>query len=295
MSYPINVRIISKSETEKLVTPAEVIEVVDETFQALGNGKIFHPVKEPIWMGKENANMLIAMPAHIKDKKIVGMKWVNMFTYQQEAIPSSYGNLLLLNHEENGQPYAIIEATAITSMRTAGGHAVKNVFEATLNSPNTSIHLAGSILGIAKMESMEDFRLYRDGITPSVVATIAAVEEEKALVMKKMDYTMGRAVGQMEAILEHEKHPELNIFIGLEGPSGVKHRYITEDAYVSNSLLLSIAKEFGIRTPIYEGLVAIASAVNHTDFYETGRTLRYFGLTGKKAEEINRYLETGEK
>ena len=32
MSYPINVRIISKSETEKLVTPAEVIEVVDETF-----------------------------------------------------------------------------------------------------------------------------------------------------------------------------------------------------------------------------------------------------------------------
>ena len=48
MSYPINVRIISKSETEKLVTPAEVIEVVDETFQALGNGKIFHPVKEPI-------------------------------------------------------------------------------------------------------------------------------------------------------------------------------------------------------------------------------------------------------
>ena len=57
------------------------------------------------------------------------------------------------------------------------------------------------------MESMEDFRLYRDGITPSVVATIAAVEEEKALVMKKMDYTMGRAVGQMEAILEHEKHP----------------------------------------------------------------------------------------
>lgn len=90
--------------------------------------------------------------------------------------------------------------------------------------------------------------------------------------------------------------PELNIFIGTgRTPSGVKHRYITEDAYVSNSLLLSIAKEFGIRTPIYEGLVAIASAVNHTDFYETGRTLRYFGLTGKKAEEINRYLETGEK
>lgn len=124
MSYPINVRVISKSEVESLVTPKDVLEVVDETFKALGNGQIFHPVKEPMWMGKENANMLIAMPAHLKDKKIVGMKWVNLFTYQQEGIPSSYGNILLLSHEENGQPYAIIEATPVTTMRTAGGHGV---------------------------------------------------------------------------------------------------------------------------------------------------------------------------
>ena len=52
MSYPINVRIISKSETEKLVTPAEVIEVVDETFQALGNGKNFSSSKGTYMDGK---------------------------------------------------------------------------------------------------------------------------------------------------------------------------------------------------------------------------------------------------
>lgn len=124
MSYPINVRVISKSEAEKLVSVEDVLKAVDDTFQELGRGQIFHPVKEPMWMGKENANMLIAMPAHLKDKKIVGMKWVNMFTYQQEGIPSSYGNILILSHEENGQPYAIIEATPITTMRTAGGHGV---------------------------------------------------------------------------------------------------------------------------------------------------------------------------
>lgn len=124
MSCPINVRVISKSEVEKLVTPKEVIEVVDETFLELGNGQIFHPIKEPMWMGKENANMLLAMPAHLRNKKIVGMKWVNLFTFQQEGLPSSYGNILLLSHEENGQPYAIIEATPITTMRTAGGHGV---------------------------------------------------------------------------------------------------------------------------------------------------------------------------
>lgn len=124
MSYPIKVRMISKTQVESLLKSKDVIDVVDETFKALGNNEIFHPVKEPIWMGKESANMLLAMPAHLKNKKIVGMKWVNLFTFQQEGIPSSYGNLLILSKEENGQPYAIIEATSITTMRTAGGHAV---------------------------------------------------------------------------------------------------------------------------------------------------------------------------
>lgn len=124
MSYPIKVRMLSKTQVESLLEPQDVIDAVDETFKALGNGEVFHPVKEPIWMGKESANMLLAMPAHLKNKQIVGMKWVNLFTFQQEGIPSSYGNLLLLSKEENGQPYAIIEATSITTMRTAGGHAV---------------------------------------------------------------------------------------------------------------------------------------------------------------------------
>lgn len=124
MGEPIRVRLIGKELTEKLVQMDDVFTAVDETFQALGRGQIFHPVKEPIWMGEGGANMLIAMPAHLKEKKIVGMKWVNMYPIQQPGLPSSYGNLLILSHEENGQPYAILEATAITAMRTAGGHAV---------------------------------------------------------------------------------------------------------------------------------------------------------------------------
>lgn len=174
-------------------------------------------------------------------------------------------------------------------------HAVKNVFEATLNSPNISIHLAGSLMGTAKLETTEDFRLYRDGLSPSVAALIRKVEEEKEKVMERMGYAMGRAVGQIEALMEYDAHPELEIFRGLEGPTSIHHRYITEDALTGNSLLLSLAKQFGIETPVCEGLIAIASALNDTDFYGTGRTTYYFGLSGMRPSEINRYLETGEK
>lgn len=124
MSCPINVRILSKGQVEQLLPPEDVIQVVEDTFRALGEGTIFHPVKEPIWLDQEKHNMLIAMPAHLKALDVVGVKWVGLFEKQQPGIPSSYGNLLILNRTDNGQPYAMMEATAITTRRTAGGHGV---------------------------------------------------------------------------------------------------------------------------------------------------------------------------
>lgn len=173
-------------------------------------------------------------------------------------------------------------------------HGVKNVFEATLNSPNTSIHLAGTLLGTTKMETMEDFRLYRDGLCQSVADLIEAVECEKEKVMECMGYSMAKAVGMINSLKEYDQHPELDIFRSLEGPTSVHHRYVTEDAHAGNSLLLSIAKAQEIAAPVSEGLIAIASALNKTDFYNEGRTLKYFGLDQMTPEAVNHYLQTGE-
>lgn len=124
MPHSIPIRVISKSQVESLLTPDEIMDTVEQTFRALGEGKIFHPVKEPIWLDDEKHNMLIAMPAYLRGDGVVGMKWINLFEKQQPGLPSSYGNVLVLNHPENGQPYALMEATSITTCRTAGGHGV---------------------------------------------------------------------------------------------------------------------------------------------------------------------------
>ncbi|WP_369518111.1 ornithine cyclodeaminase family protein [Intestinimonas butyriciproducens] len=124
MSRSIPIRVLSKRDVESLLTPDEILETVEQTFRALGEGSIFHPVKEPIWLDEEKHNMLIAMPAYLRQDGVVGMKWINLFEKQQPGLPSSYGNILVLNHPENGQPYAIMEATSITTCRTAGGHGV---------------------------------------------------------------------------------------------------------------------------------------------------------------------------
>ena len=124
MTQPVNLRLITKEEVERLVTPTEVVDAVVDCFRALGEGKLVHPAKDPLWTNEEKTNMLLAMPAYMKESKVAGVKWVSMYKEQQPGIPSSWGNLLILNNGDTGVPYAIMDATAITAMRTAGGHAV---------------------------------------------------------------------------------------------------------------------------------------------------------------------------
>lgn len=117
MPQPVNLRLITKEEVERLVTPTEVVDAVVDCFRALGEGKLVHPAKDPLWTNEEKTNMLLAMPAYMKESKVAGVKWVSMYKEQQPGIPSSWGNLLILNNGDTGVPYAIMDATAITAMR----------------------------------------------------------------------------------------------------------------------------------------------------------------------------------
>jgi opine dehydrogenase len=46
---------------------------------------------------------------------------------------------------------------------------------------------------------------------------------------------------------------------------------------------------------VSDAMIAIANAVNETDYYQEGRTVERLGLAGMSIEEMNRYLETGIK
>ena len=124
MPQPVNIRLITKEQVESLVTPVEVVDAVVDCFRALGEGKLVHPAKDPLWTNEARTNMLLAMPAYRRDIRVAGVKWVSMYEDQKPGVPSSWGNLLILNDGETGVPYAVMDATAITTMRTAGGHGV---------------------------------------------------------------------------------------------------------------------------------------------------------------------------
>lgn len=171
----------------------------------------------------------------------------------------------------------------------------KNILEATFNSPNVSIHLAGSLLNTGSIEKNPDYRMYAEGLTPAVERCIKKVEAEKAPVMEAMGFENAVHAGMISKLMQYGEHPELDDFRQVQGPAAMKHRYIHEDASTGQSLIISLGEQLGLEMPVMKSLVQIASVINEEDYRATGKTIAYLGLDHMNPEQINTYLETGEK
>lgn len=168
-----------------------------------------------------------------------------------------------------------------------------NVFETTLNASNIIVHLGGSILNTGAVEQTENFCFYNQGLTPSVLRVIEALGDERDAISHKLGYTVRSSVGFMKELADKETYPQFDSFRILEGPLTMQDRYIFEDAQNGASFLSSLGDAIGLPAPIARAFVTIASAINGTDYYASGRTLDKLGMAGMDAERINAFLQEG--
>lgn len=171
--------------------------------------------------------------------------------------------------------------------------AAVNVFETTLNASNIIVHLGGSILNTGAVETTENFCFYDQGLTPSVLKVIETLGNERDAISHKLGYTVRSSVGFMKELADKERFPQFNGFRGLEGPLTMQDRYIFEDAQNGATFLHSLAETIGLSAPLARAFVTIASTINGTDYYASGRTMEKLGMAGMSVEQINRYLQEG--
>lgn len=172
---------------------------------------------------------------------------------------------------------------------------IRNVFEAALNCPNLTLHLAGSILNTCAVDRNPEFAFYRDGLSEHVINVLERLQNEKTQIMERMGYLNLLHVPFMRQLADYDNYPEFDGFRVLAGPSSMTHRYITEDATTGQTVLLDLAKLIGVEMPCMKSFVTIASAMNGADYLATGTNLKTLGLDGLTPEQINTYLETGKK
>ena len=115
---------LSRTDVEAVgLTMAEIIESIEVTFRAKGEGRTEMPPKPGIHPGGGD-NFIHAMPAYIPDLKSAGIKWVSGFPENpQKNLPYITG-LLILNDVKTGLPLAVMDCVWITAMRTGAATAV---------------------------------------------------------------------------------------------------------------------------------------------------------------------------
>jgi opine dehydrogenase len=179
--------------------------------------------------------------------------------------------------------------------------AGENIMATSMNNLNPIIHPVGCVLNAGWIDTLgKDFYFYRFGTTLSVARSIKGVYEEVKRVAEAIDVNMleypEEAFWSKSTIMSHYfKAPfdKEGVVAHISGPSSMMARYVTEDIPYGLVPVGLLARQLGIDTPIIDGVIATASVINETNYWEAGRSLEELGLAGLNRGELKRVLECG--
>jgi len=183
--------------------------------------------------------------------------------------------------------------------------AAANVMETGFSNINAIMHPAGMLGNAGWIEKTGgDFLWYRDGITPSIGAWIDAIDRERLEIVRSLGLEPLRFVdifhqaglttaeardsgSAYQAIRESE--PNFTI----KSPPSLNHRYIKEDVGYGLVPMAAIGRLIGVKTPVMDALITLASVALGIDFRSEGLTLEKMGLSGVRSEQLEVILRNG--
>lgn len=115
---------LSEQDVLGLFSAEDAIAAAEDTFYHIGTGEITIGTMALMFVDFQKGNNFHSMPAILHHKNVAGVKWIDTYASPLPGYPFSHGNLVIVSDTQTGSPIAIVGATNITNMRTAGGHGV---------------------------------------------------------------------------------------------------------------------------------------------------------------------------
>jgi ornithine cyclodeaminase/alanine dehydrogenase-like protein (mu-crystallin family) len=191
---------LSRADVENVALDmSTILKLLEEAFKEKGNGKVEMPPKPGIHTMPDA--FIHAMPAFIPSLHSAGIKWVSGYPENfKRGLPYITG-LLILNDDETGIPYAVMDCSWITAFRTGAATGLSAKYLARPNSEVAAI-LACGVQGRTNLEALACLfplkRVYAYDILPEVQAKF--VEEMKS----KFKFEILPAKGPKEAVMESD-------------------------------------------------------------------------------------------
>jgi ornithine cyclodeaminase len=144
--------ILSQADVERLLPMGECIDLMASTLATLARGDALLPLRTVIRI-PQTRDAFGVMPAYLGAPKTIGAKIVTVFPGNHGTDLDSHQGAVLLFDRDNGSLAVLLDATAITTIRTAAVSAVATRALARENASTLAI-IGSGVQARAHVESM---------------------------------------------------------------------------------------------------------------------------------------------
>lgn len=175
-----------------------------------------------------------------------------------------------------------------------------NVLRTGLDNMGAMFHPALTILNAGRIESIEGaFQFYIEGVTPAVARVLEVLDRERVTVASALGIRARTAQEWLQMAYNatgadlYETIQNQPGYHGIQAPSTLKHRYITEDVPMSLVPIAALGQRYGVSVRGIESMIRLASIIHRTDYWRRGRTLDKLGIEAMSVSELTSYVNEG--
>lgn len=203
-------------------------------------------------------------------------------------------------------PLAALPATDTPQVLSAIEHVYPqfidgvNVLQTGLNNMGAVFHPALAILNAGRIESTHgDFQFYVDGVTPSVARVLETVDRERVTIASSLGIRARTAMEWLSMAYNvrgdtlYEAIQNQTGYFGINAPSTLSHRYISEDVPMSLVPIAALGERYGVSVNGINAIIRLGCILHGTDYWRKGRTLEKLGIKDLSVGELTRYVTEG--
>jgi len=175
-----------------------------------------------------------------------------------------------------------------------------NTLHTGMNNIGAIFHPTITMFNAGWIESTSGkFQFYLDGVTPTVARIMEVLDRERVTVASALGV---RATTAREWLKMAYNATGENLFEaihnqpgyrGINAPSSLNNRYITEDVPMSLVPITSLGQHYGVSVRGMDSLIRLSCIAHRTDYWRRGRMIEKLGIAHLSVDELTRYVNKG--
>ncbi len=178
----------------------------------------------------------------------------------------------------------------------------KNVLNTGLNNIGAIFHPSITMLNAGWIEATSgEFQFYLDAVTPTVARIMEVLDRERVTVASSLGVRAITALEWLKMAYNatgenlHEAIHNQPGYRGINAPSSVQTRYLTEDVPMSLVPIASLGQHFGVSVRGINSIIRLACIAHRTDYWRRGRMIEKLGIGHLGVSELTKYVTEGDR